>query len=112
MTVHSASRTILATPRAIFRAMTDPETIPRWRAPSGMTLQISAFEGRTGGQYRMVLTYDDLASATPKSTDRADIVEGSFIELVPDSQIIEDVRFETSNRTLRARCESRRRSNH
>ena len=76
--------------------MTDPETIPHWRAPAGMTLQISAFEGRTGGQYRMILTYDDPASAAPKSTDRADIVHGSFVELIPDSQIVEEVRFETS----------------
>ena len=38
--VHTATRTILAAPRAIYRAFLDPETVVSWRPPKGMTAKI------------------------------------------------------------------------
>jgi uncharacterized protein YndB with AHSA1/START domain len=94
---HSASRMILATPRAIFRAFVDPEVLPNWRAPTGMDARLLAFDPRVGGGYRMELTYHDPATSDPKSTERSDIVEASFVELLPDEKIVETVRFESDD---------------
>jgi uncharacterized protein YndB with AHSA1/START domain len=92
---HSASRTILATPRAIFRAHLDPKMLVKWRAPAGMSLRIEAFDPRIGGRYRMAFLYAEPNAAQPKSSDDSDILEGHFIELVPDERIVEAVRFES-----------------
>ena len=94
---HSASRTILATPRAIFRAFVDREVVPKWRAPANMDARLLAFDPRVGGGYRMELIYRDPANSDPKSTETSDIVEASFDELLPDEKIVETVRFETDD---------------
>lgn len=48
-TTHTASRIILATPHAIFRAFVDPEVVVKWRAPAGMSVQLLAFDASPGG---------------------------------------------------------------
>jgi len=102
--IDSASRTILATPRAIFRAFLDPEVIGKWRPPSGMTAEIYSFDARAGGGYRMAFVYED-AGATGKSEADRDVFTGRFVELVPDSRIVEEVDFDTTDpafaRTMR-----------
>ncbi len=90
---HKATRTILATPHAIFRAFVDPEVVTKWRAPAGMEARLEAFDPRPGGGYRMALRYRDPASATPKSPSDSDVVEARFVELLPDEQIVEAVTF-------------------
>lgn len=94
---HSTSRTIIATPRAVFRALIDPESMSCWRAPPGMTLRILAFDPRAGGRYRLALSYDDPASGKGKSSADSDIVDGLFIELVAGDRIVENVTFETTD---------------
>jgi uncharacterized protein YndB with AHSA1/START domain len=94
---HSASRTILATPRAIFRAFVDPEVVPKWRAPVNMEARLLSFDPRVGGGYRMELVYRDPANSDPKSTETSDIVEASFVELFPDERIIETAKFESDD---------------
>lgn len=94
--VHSASRTILATPCAIFRAFLDPESVASWRPPIGMTAKILAFDPREGGGYRMAFIYDD-GKSRGKSTENADIFEGRFVTLEPDSKIVEAVSFESDD---------------
>ncbi|WP_165324933.1 SRPBCC domain-containing protein [Rhizorhabdus phycosphaerae] len=94
---HSASRTILATPRAIFRAFVDPEVVPKWRAPANMEARLLSFDPRVGGGYRMELIYRDPATSDPKSTETSDIVEARFVELFPDEKIVESARFESDD---------------
>lgn len=94
---HAASRTIIATPRAIFRALIDPDSMACWRAPTGMTLRIMVFEPRPGGRYRLALCYDDPSAAPGKSTADSDIVDGQFVELIAEERIIEDVTFESDH---------------
>ena len=53
---HSATRIILASPRAVFRAFLDAEVMANWRPPEGMTARLTHFDPRTGGGYRMALT--------------------------------------------------------
>ena len=97
MARHTASRIVLASPRAVFRAFIDPEVVVKWRAPADMDAKLQSFEPRVGGGYRMELTYRDPASARPKSTPRSDIVDARFVELVPEETIVEAVKFESND---------------
>ena len=94
---HSAARTILASPRAIYRAFLDSETIASWRPPAGMTAKIFRFDPRPGGGYRMAFVYDGAEVSQGKSSANADIFEGRFVELIPDEKIVEAVTFETED---------------
>ncbi len=69
-----------------------------WLTPEGMTGRIDAFDPRAGGTYRMILTYDEPGHSTPgKSSQNSDIVEGRFVELVPDERIVQMVEFESED---------------
>ena len=92
---HHASRVILASPRAIFRALIDPEAIASWRPPKGMTARIGPFDPRPGGGYRMELLYGDGVSG--KSRPGADVIDGRFLELIAKERVVEAVRFETDD---------------
>jgi uncharacterized protein YndB with AHSA1/START domain len=94
---HSASRIIIATPRAVFRAFVDPEVVAKWRPPAGLTARIFDFDPRTGGGYRMAFVYDDAAGHPGKSTADSDVFRGRFVELVPDERIVEAVEFESAD---------------
>lgn len=94
---HTASRTILATPRAIFRAFTDPEALANWRAPAGMSAEVHCFDPRQGGGYRMVLRYEDSTGATGKTSSMTDVVKARFLEIEPDTRIVEAIIFESDN---------------
>ena len=97
MSTHTASRTIIATPRAVFRALIDPESITCWRAPAGMTLRILAFDPRPGGRYRMELCHDGIGAAFGITTPSSNVVVGKFIELVAEDRIVEEVDFESAD---------------
>ncbi|WP_374652064.1 SRPBCC domain-containing protein [Rhizorhabdus sp.] len=92
--IHSASRIIIATPRAIFRAHIDPEVLFKWRPPKGMQARLHEFSARPGGGYRMELTYAD-GGGKGKSTANSDIVRVRFAELIPDDKIVEEAVFES-----------------
>ena len=96
-TVHSATRTILASARAIYRAFLDAESVASWRAPKGMTAKVFEFDARPGGGYRMAFVYEKPEAGRGKSTEDADIFTGRFIELVPDEKIVEAVQFESAD---------------
>lgn len=95
--VHTSTRTILAAPRAIYRAFLDAETVASWRPPKGMTAKIFRFDPRVGGGYRMAFIYDDASAGRGKTADHADIFEGRFIELIPEEKIVEAVDFESAD---------------
>lgn len=92
--IHSASRIIIATPRAIFRAHLDPEVLVKWRPPFGMQARLCEFSARPGGGYRMELAYT-AGGGKGKSTPHSVIVRVRFAELIPDDRIVEEVRFES-----------------
>jgi uncharacterized protein YndB with AHSA1/START domain len=92
--IDSASRVILATPRTLFRAFLDPEILASWRAPEGMTARIERFDPRSGGGYRIILSYPaGDTEAHGKTSPGEDVADVRFIELAPDDRIIEEVRF-------------------
>lgn len=98
MPQHAGSRVIQAPAHAIYRAYLDPAAVAAWRPPTGMSARIFAFEPRVGGGYRMAFVFDDGGAAhAGKSTEDADAFEGRFAELVPDSRIVEVVRFQSDD---------------
>lgn len=89
----TASRLVKASPGAVYNAFVDPAVLARWLPPKGMRARIERFEPHPGGSYRMVLTYDDPATAPGKATADSDIIEGRFVALDPGERIVWEVGF-------------------
>lgn len=77
----------------VYRAFADPDALTRWLPPGGMTGRIEHFDLRDGGTYRMVLAYDDPSGSPGKSSADEDVVEGTFVEVVPGVRVVQDVEF-------------------
>ena len=92
----TASRVIRASAEKIYAAHLDPKSVAKWRPPQGMKAEIYAFDAREGGGYRMAFVYED-ASVRGKTTEHADVFEGTFVELVPNERIVERVKFQSDN---------------
>ncbi|MHA3790578.1 SRPBCC domain-containing protein [Sphingomonas sp. YL-JM2C] len=91
----TASRIILATPRAVFRAFIDAEALVNWLPPAGMTAELQSFDPRPGSGYRLILTCDEAGRGkSPAATDRVTV---RFVELDPDTRIVEAVDFESDD---------------
>ncbi|MBS0528061.1 MAG: SRPBCC family protein [Proteobacteria bacterium] len=87
-------RVIKASPQIIYRALLDPEAVAVWRAPAGMTCRVEAFDPREGGAFRLALSYGTaLREARGKTSDDTDVVEGRFLELIPNERVVEQVEF-------------------
>ena len=87
----------LRAPRAaVYRALTDPEMIGRWRFPGGMT---SVVEPHGDGGFRVTLTYE-AEDGRGKTTRRADVYRARFTRLVPDELVVEVDEFETADPQL------------
>ena len=94
----SASRVIRASPQAIYRTFVDPDRLLSWLPPAGMKGTLYVFEPRVGGGYRMSLKYLDARESTRgKTTNDEDIVQGRFVDLVPDQRIVQLVEFESDD---------------
>jgi uncharacterized protein YndB with AHSA1/START domain len=88
---------LLRAPRsAVYRALTEPQTIARWRFPDGMT---SVVEVQEDGGFRVTLTYD-APDAEGKTTAHSDTYRARFTRLVPDELVVEVDRFETADPRL------------
>lgn len=93
-----ASRVIKARPETIYQAFVDPKALVAWLPPKGMRGEIHLFDVREGGTYRMTLTYDGAEQSIPgKTSDNTDVVQGRFLELVPNERIVQLVEFESDD---------------
>ncbi len=90
------TRTIRATPDAVYRALIDPAAVQSWMVPDGMTSSVERFEAEVGGTFRISLTYDAPTTAG-KSDDRTDTFHGRFVELDPGRRVVQTVEFETDD---------------
>jgi uncharacterized protein YndB with AHSA1/START domain len=88
-----ASRVIAAPPEHVWAAFVDPGALLAWLPPSGMTGRFERFDARSGGSYRMVLTYLDASGAPGKATADSDIVEARFVDIVPGERVVQAVDF-------------------
>ena len=67
--------------------------------PDGMTSDVLLFEPHEGGKFRISLTYDSPTDAG-KTDARTDTFHGSFVRLVPDTEVVQVVEFETTDPEL------------
>jgi len=88
-----ASRVVAARPGRVFAALVDREALTAWLPPEGMTARFERFDPRSGGSYRLVLTYIDASRAPAKATADSDIVEARYIDIVPDVRVVQAVDF-------------------
>jgi uncharacterized protein YndB with AHSA1/START domain len=58
-----------------------------------MTGRFERFDARPGGSFRLVLTYKDASSGSGKATPESDIVEARFIDIVPNTRVVQAVDF-------------------
>ena len=88
---------LLQAPRAaVYRALTDPAMIARWRFPGGMT---SIVEPQENGGFRVTLTYE-APDGQGKTTARSDTYRGRFTRLVEGELVVEVDEFETADPQL------------
>ena len=85
---------------AVYRALLDERAIAAWRVPTGMTSHVHAFEPREGGTVRVSLTYD-APTGSGKTSSTTDTYHGRFVRLVPDTEVVEVIEFETADPALR-----------
>jgi uncharacterized protein YndB with AHSA1/START domain len=84
-------------PRArIYRALLDPDDVETWMVPDGMTSHIHTFEPSEGGSFRISLTYDE-PTTTGKTTTQTDTYHGRFVRLVPDTEVVQAIEFESDD---------------
>jgi uncharacterized protein YndB with AHSA1/START domain len=96
--IDSASRVVKASPQSIYQAYLDPDALASWVPPKGMKARIDAYDRRAGGRYRLVLTYDEPGqSARGKTSEDSDVINGRFLELVPDERIVQLVEFDSED---------------
>lgn len=98
MRIDRCERRIAATPERLYRALTDREMVERWLPPEGARGVVEAFEPRPGGAFRMTLVFDVAdGDSVGKTTDNTDVVEGAFVELVPERLVRQRFEFRSAD---------------
>jgi uncharacterized protein YndB with AHSA1/START domain len=88
-------------PRAVvYEVLLDADAVQRWMVPDGMSSEVHVFEPRAGGSFRISLTYD-LPTAAGKTSAQTDSFHGRFVDLVPDSKVVQLVEFETDDPAMK-----------
>ena len=91
---------LVRAPRAsVYRALLDPDDVRQWMVPDGMTSEVHVFEPWEGGSVRISLTYVD-EDRTGKSEAHTDTHHGHFVRLVPDTEVVQAVEFETDDPSM------------
>ena len=100
VTTTRVSRSLRAPRAAVYRALLDPGAVARWKVPEGMTCVVHEFDAREGGTLRVSLTYDE-PGPQGKTTAHTDTYRGRFVRLVPDTEVVQAVAFDTDDPDVR-----------
>lgn len=84
-----------------FAALTDRDALLAWLPPAGMRGRFERFDMRTGGSYRLVLTYADASGSPGKTTADSDVSEVRVVEVVPGRRVVEEVEFASDDPAFR-----------
>jgi uncharacterized protein YndB with AHSA1/START domain len=87
----AASVVVPAAPERVHDALVDPEALVQWLPPDGMTGRFESFDARTGGGYRLVLTYP-AGAGDGKTTADSDVVDVRFVTVEP-GRLVQEVDF-------------------
>ena len=85
---------------AVFTALTDRDALLTWLPPEGMRGRFERFDMRSGGGYRLVLTYDDAANAPGKSSADSDVAEVRISQIDPRERVVQEIEFESDDPAL------------
>lgn len=94
--IDTASRVIGAPAGVVYAALSDPSAWEEWLPPTGMTGEVEEFDFREGGRYRLTLHYT-VGSGAGKTTADKDVSEGTFVELVPNQRVTQQVEFDSND---------------
>ena len=83
----------------VYQALLDADAVQRWQVPDSMTSHVHAFDAREGGEFRVSLTYT-VPTGTGKTSAQTDTYHGRFVRLVPDTEVVQVVEFETADPAL------------
>ena len=98
MRVDRASREIAATAESIYQALTSREAVQTWLPPEGARGIVHEFEPRVGGAFRLSLVFDTPGeTGARKSSSNTDVVDGEFLELVPNQRVRQRFMFNSEN---------------
>ncbi|MEY2552576.1 MAG: hypothetical protein QOC57_436 [Ilumatobacteraceae bacterium] len=96
MSVTHVTRHIRARRERVYEALLDAEAVRQWMVPDHMTSTIHSFDASEGGAFRISLTYDQPTTAG-KTSSQTDSFHGRFVKLVPNTEIVQVVEFETDD---------------
>lgn len=85
---------------AVFTALTRSDALLTWLPPKGMRGRFERFDMRSGGGYRLVLTYDDDANAPGKSSADSDVADVRISQIDPGERVVQEVEFEADDPAL------------
>lgn len=92
-----AFREITAPPAEVFEALVGREALLAWLPPSGMVGRFERFDLRSGGSYRLVLTYAEGSGAAGKTGVGSDVVEARVVEVVGGVRVVQRIDFESDD---------------
>jgi uncharacterized protein YndB with AHSA1/START domain len=99
VTTTRVTRYIRAPRARVYRTLLDPTAVQQWMVPDGMTSRVHSFDAREGGAFRISLSYD-LPTTAGKTSAQTDSFHGRFVRLVPDTEVVQAVEFETDDREM------------
>ena len=85
---------------AVFTALTSRDALLAWLPPMGMQGRFERFDMRSGGGYRLVLTYDDSANAPGKSSMDSDVSDVRISQVDAGERVVQEIEFETDDPAL------------
>ncbi len=92
------SKTIKASQKVLYQALTDPTALAIWLAPGEMTGKVHNFDLRVGGGYQMSLFYPPSEKESRgKTSGKEDRFTARFVELTPPKKIVESIIFDSDN---------------
>ena len=99
MSTTRVTRHINAPRSAVYAALLDREAVRHWMVPDDMTSRVHVFEPYAGGRFRISLTYD-APTDIGKTSSQTDTFHGTFTRVIPDTEIVQVVEFETTDPAL------------
>ena len=99
MATTRVSRHISAARADVYRALLDPKAVEKWMVPDGMVSHVHEFDARQGGTFRISLTYDAPTTAG-KTTSQTDTFHGVFTKLIPETEVVQVVEFESEDPSM------------
>jgi len=95
----TATQLVRAPRAAVYAALLDPRATETWRVPDDMTARVAEWEPTEGGRFEVSLTYR-AEDRTGKTEGATDTYAGTFVRLVPDEQVVEEIEFASDDPEL------------